>query len=240
MKKVCILLMTVLCLLLNTNSMIYAQNKSVTFSFPIKIKWGHGGLDREQKYELKLTGLQENIPMPKGSTKNQYIRKLSYPKDQNISKPIPDITYTRTGDYQYKLTLIRGDKTVIKNYYLHIQVLTQKNGELFLTTAIHKNKETGQKIMSIQFLDPEADEPWHDKKDHNKEESENKQKRREEYYDENKKKNKNNTNEEKQKERSTKSTKTGDEMKVEFYLMLSIISLGVILVIGCKKISDRK
>ena len=239
MKKICILLMTVLCLLFNANSMIYAQNKSVTFSFPIKIKWGHGGLDREQKYELKFKGLQEDIPMPKGSTKNQYIRKLSYPKDQKISKPIPDIIYTNPGDHEYKLTLLRRDKTVIKNYYLHIQVLTKGNGELFITTSIHKNQETGQKITSIQFLDPEADEPLHNKDQHSKEETEKKQ-RQDEYYDEHNKNNRNNKNEEQQKERSTRSTKTGDEMKIEFYLMLSIVSLGVILVVGCKKISDRK
>ena len=79
----------------------------------------------------------------------------------------------------------------------------------------------------------------HNKDQHSKEESEKKQ-RQDEYYDEHNKNNRNNKNEEQQKERSTRSTKTGDEMKIEFYLMLSIVSLGVILVVGCKKISDRK
>ena len=48
--------------MLNANNIIYGQTKALTFSFPINIKWGHSGLDKEQIYQLELKGLQEDQP----------------------------------------------------------------------------------------------------------------------------------------------------------------------------------
>ena len=121
----------------------YAAQHSVNFSLPLKFKWGHGGLVRGQKYKIKLKALQKNTPMPGKSQKEEYIERV---KEGETKEIFPSITYTSPGDYKYELELIRGRNKVLKKYYLHIQVLNQGNGELFVTTAIHKNTQAGAKV----------------------------------------------------------------------------------------------
>lgn len=225
---------TVICFMLNANNIIYGQTKTLTFSFPINIKWGHSGLDKEQTYKFELKGLQEDTPMPKGSIKNNYTTTIQYPK---TSKILPDIQYKKQGDYKYKLTLLREKNKVIKSYYIHNQVLNQKNGEITLITSIRKNQQTGSKITNIQFIDPGADEPYHDRDYNNEEHQSSSEKNSKEVNEQNEKNKKNQTN---QKGRITGSTKTGDERHIELYLCLCMISLGVILIMGSKKISRRK
>lgn len=235
-KKICMIFLTMICFMLNANSIIYAQNKPLTFSFPINIKWGHSGLDREQIYELELKGLQKDTPMPTGSVKNIYTKTILYPTKTN-SKILPDIQYQKQGNYEYKLTLRRGNNKTIKSYYLHIQVLNQKNGEKYLVASIRKGQQTGSKVTSIQFVDPGADEPYHDKDYKKKDHESSSEKTSKEVNEQNEKNKKNQKN---RKGRITGSTKTGDERHIELYLGLCVISLGVILIMGSKKISRRK
>lgn len=129
----------------------YAAQHSVNFSLPLKFKWGHGGLVRGQKYKIKLKALQKNTPMPGKSQKEEYIERV---KEGETKEIFPSITYTSPGDYKYELELIRGRNKVLKKYYLHIQVLNQGNGELFVTTAIHKKYTGRSKSNRNSFYGP--------------------------------------------------------------------------------------
>ena len=146
----------------------------------MKFKWGHGGLVRGQKYKIKLKALQKNTPMPGKSQKEEYIERV---KEGETKEIFPSITYTSPGDYKYELELIRGRNKVLKKYYLHIQVLNQGNGELFVTTAIHKNTQAGAKVTEIRFMDLVDDENLYDK-DHNSNSEHNKNERCDEYLNE--------------------------------------------------------
>lgn len=214
----------------------YAAQQPVNFSLPLKFKWGHGGLVRGQKYKVKLKALQEDTPMPGKSYKEEYEKII--PEDE-IKELLPVITYTSPGDYEYEIELIRGGHKVLKKYYLHIQVLNRENGELFLTTTIHKNTKTGAKVTEIRFMDLGDDENLYDK-DHSSSNQHTKNERDDEYL---KEKNKNRSDSETKSKTSKNSktkSRTGDDKKVEMYLWMSIISLGILLVIGCRKISDRR
>ena len=223
----------------NTKCTTYAAQQSVSFSLPLKFKWGHGGLVRGRKYKIKLKALQKNTPMPKNSQREEYIKAI--PEDE-VEEVLPPIIYTREGDYQYEIALIRGNHNILKKYYLHIQVLNRGNDELFVTAAIHKNTKTGQKITEIRFVDIGDDENLDEKKhDHYTHKSHSE--REDEYLKEKylkekylKEKQKNSSRSEvKTKKNSVTKSKTGDDSKVEMYLWMSIISLAIILWIGCKK-----
>lgn len=214
----------------------YVAQHSVNFSLPLKFKWGHGGLVRGQKYKIKLKALQKNTPMPGKSQKEEYIERV---KEGETKEIFPSITYTSPGDYKYKLELIRGRNKVLKKYYLHIQVLNQGNGELFVTTAIHKNTQVGAKVTEIRFIDLVDDENLYDK-DHNSNSEHNKNERCDEYLNEKNKNRSDSGTKTKTSESSKAKSRTGDDKKVEMYLWMSIISLGILLVIGCKKISGRR
>lgn len=240
MKKIFVILFTAVLFMININNSeyVYATQHTVAFSLPLKFKWGHSGLVRGQKYKVTLKALQENTPMPEKSLKKEYTKTVP----ENETKELfPPITYTRTGDYEYEIRLIRGSNIVLKTYYLHIQVLNQGNGELFITTTIHKNTKTGAKVTEIRFMDIGDDENLYDKdpKHNNHSSNESSHEREEEYLRE-KNKNHQSTSETKTSKSSITKSRTGDEKKVEMYLFLSIISLGIILVIGCKKISGRR
>lgn len=211
--------------LVNNSESVYATEQTISFSLPLKFKWGHGGLVRGRKYKVKLKALQENAPMPEKSQHEEYIKSVS---EDEIKELFPEIKYTGTGDYEYEIALIRGRYKVLKKYYLHIQVLNRGNGELFLTTAIHKNTESGVKVTEIRFMDLGDDENLYDK-DYNRSDHHRSSERDDEYL-----KQKNKTNSELQNKTSKNSTaksRTGDDKKVEMYLWMSIVSLGVLLVI---------
>lgn len=142
-------------------------------------------------------------------------------------------------EIKYELELIRGRNKVLKKYYLHIQVLNQGNGELFVTTAIHKNTQAGAKVTEIRFMDLVDDENLYDK-DHNSNSEHNKNERCDEYLNEKNKNRSDSGTKTKTSESSKAKSRTGDDKKVEMYLWMSIISLGILLVIGCKKISGRR
>lgn len=218
----------------NNSEFTYAAQQPVNFSLPLKFKWGHGGLVRGQKYKIRLKALQKNTPMPGKSEKEEYIKTV---KENETKETIPAITYTSPGDYRYKIELIRGNHKVLKQYYLHIQVLNQGNGKLFVTTAIHKNTQVGAKTAEIRFMDLGDDEHLYDK-NHNSSSNHNKNERYDEYLKE-KNKNKSDSGTKTSKNSIAKS-RTGDDKKVEMYLWMSIISLGILLVIGCRKISGRR
>ena len=55
---------------------IYASQQSISFSLPLRFKWGHGGLVRGQKYKVKLKALQENTPMPAKSKNKEYTKQV--------------------------------------------------------------------------------------------------------------------------------------------------------------------
>lgn len=215
---------------------IYASQQSISFSLPLRFKWGHGGLVRGQKYKVKLKALQENTPMPAKSKNKEYTKQVL---EDEIKESFPKITYTRPGDYEYEITLIRGSHKVLKKYYLHIQVLNRGNRELFLTTAIHKNTKTGAKVTDIRFMDLGDDENLYDK-DHNSNSHHSKSEREDEYLKEKNKNRSNSGSKTKTSKNSRTNSRTGDDRKVEMYLWMSIISLGILLVIGCKKISGRR
>lgn len=168
--------------------------------------------------------------------KEEYIERV---KEGETKEIFPSITYTSPGDYKYKLELIRGRNKVLKKYYLHIQVLNQGNGELFVTTAIHKNTQAGAKVTEIRFMDLVDDENLYDK-DHNSNSEHNKNERCDEYLNEKNKNRSDSGTKTKTSESSKAKSRTGDDKKVEMYLWMSIISLGILLVIGCKKISGRR
>lgn len=240
MKKIWIVFLTALCLTFGTGQSVQAKSQQVSFSFPIKIKWGSTGLVKGQKYRFVLKGLKHGTPMPKGAENEEYTIAVT---ENDRSEYIPKILYTHTGDYHYKLTLYRDKDIVIKVYYFHIQVLNGENGKLFLVTSIRKNSEAGQKIANLNFLDIGEDEPWKEeqkyhKHDHDQNRNKNSKNIKDKNYKEDHSKN-NGQSTQKQK-RITKNTRTGDDMKVEFYLFTSIISLGILLIIGCKKISHRE
>lgn len=233
-KKIWVIFFTIICVTFGAGQSVDAKSQQVTFSFPIKIKWGHSGLVKGQKYQFELKGLKPNTPMPKGSNNEEYTFSV---QEKDTMEYIPKITYKGTGDYQYKLTLYRDKNIVIKTYYFHIQVLNKGNGELFLVTSIRKNTQAGAKIAETNFLDIGEDKPWKEE-DHEKNKYDHKKdKNSHEISDKNKKKK---TNIKRKEERITKNARTGDEMKVEFYLFASIISLSVILIIGGLKISHRE
>lgn len=213
----------------------YAAQQSVSFSLPLKFKWGHGGLVRGQKYKIKLKALQKNTPMPENSQEEEYIKAV--PED-TIKEVFPPIIYTSPGDYKYEVELIRGDHNVLKKYYLHIQVLNRENGELFVTAAIHKNTQAGEKTTEIRFMDIGDDENLDEKKhDHNGHNSRKDHNERKEEYLKEKKKNGSGSEVKTNKNSVTKS-KTGDDKKVEMYLWMCIISLAMILWIGCRRMKD--
>lgn len=217
---------------------IYATERSINFSLPLKFKWGHSGLVRGQKYKVKLKALQENTPMPEKSQHEEYTKVV--PEDE-IKELFPAITYTSPGDYEYEVELIRGSHKVLKKYYLHIQILNRGNGELFLTTAIHKNTKAGAKVTEIRFMDLGDDENLYDK-DRSSSNYHSNSERDDEYLKEKNKNNRSSNSESKTKISKNSVTKgrTGDDKKVEMYLWMSIISLGMILIIGCKKITIGK
>lgn len=229
MKKIFVIVIAVFLFTLNVSNCesIYAAQQSVNFSLPLKFKWGHGGLVRGQKYEIKLKALQKNTPMPGKSKKEEYIKAV--PEDE-IKETIPTIVYTSPGDYQYEIGLIRGNHKVLKKYYLHIQVLNRGNGELFVTTAIHKNTRSGVKTAEIRFMDLGDDENLYEK-NHNHSNYNNENERKDEYL---KDKDRSRSKTKNRQDSITKS-RTGDNNKVEMYLWLSVVSLGILLVIGCKK-----
>lgn len=243
MKKVLIILITAFLFAVNTSNpkcTTYAAQQSVSFSLPLKFKWGHGGLVRGQKYKVKLKALQKNTPMPENSQTEEYVKAV--PED-TIKEVFPPIVYTNTGDYRYEIELIRGDHNVLKKYYLHIQVLNRGNDELSVTAAIHKNTQTGEKVTEIRFVDIGDDENLDEKK-HDHYTHKNYSEREDEYLKDkylkdkySKETNKNSSRSEvKTNKNSVIKSKTGDDSKVEMYLWMSIISLGIILLIGCKKL----
>ena len=236
MKKIFVIVITAFLFAINAGNLeyTYAAQHSVSFSLPLKFKWGHGGLVHGKKYKVRLKAMQKNTPMPEKSMGEEYIRSI--PNDE-IKELFPVIKYTRPGDHEYEIALIRGRHHVLKKYYLHIQVLNRGNGELFLTTAIHKNTKTGAKVTELRFMDLGNDENLYDK-DHNSSSDHSKNEREDEYL---KEKNKNKvSSESKSKKKTRKSSiaksKTGDSKKVGMYLCLSITSLGILLVIGRRKI----
>lgn len=238
MKKIFVILITAFLFAVNTvnSESAYAAQQSVSFSLPLNFKWGHGGLVRGQKYKIKLKALQKNTPMPGNSQKEEYIKEIP---ENTIKEVFPAITYTSPGDYRYEIELIRGDHSVLKKYYLHIQVLNRGNNELFITAAIHKNTQTGEKTTEIRFVDIGDDENLDEKKhDHNSHKNHSDSERKEEYLKE-KKKNGSRSEVKTNKSSVTKS-RTGDDKKVELYLWMSIISLAMILLIGCKKVNDSQ
>jgi hypothetical protein len=237
-KKIFVIVITAFLFAINAGNLeyTYAAQHSVNFSLPLKFKWGHGGLVRGQKYKIKLKALQKNTPMPGKSQKEEYIERV---KEGETKEIFPSITYTSPGDYKYELELIRGRNKVLKKYYLHIQVLNQGNGELFVTTAIHKNTQAGAKVTEIRFMDLVDDENLYDK-DHNSNSEHNKNERCDEYLNEKNKNRSDSGTKTKTSESSKAKSRTGDDKKVEMYLWMSIISLGILLVIGCKKISGRR
>ena len=239
MKKIWIVFLTALCLTFGTGQSVQAKSQQVSFSFPIKIKWGSTGLAKGQKYRFVLKGLKRGTPMPKGAKNEEYTIAVI---ENDRLEYIPKITYTHTGDYHYKLTLYRDKNIVIKVYYFHIQVLNRGNGELFLVTSIRKNSESGQKIANLNFLDIGEDEPWkEEQKYHKHDQDQNRDQNSKDIKDKNYKDQSKNKNQSAQKQkRTTKNMRTGDDMKVEFYLFTSIISLGILLIVGCKKISHRE
>lgn len=233
MKKIFVVVITAFLFAINAGNLeyTYAAQHFVSFSLPLKFKLGHGGLVRGQKYKIKLKALQKNTPMPGRTQKEEYIERV---KEGETKETVPSITYTCPGDYKYELELIRGRNKVLKKYYLHIQVLNQGNGELFVTTAIHKNTQAGAKVTEIRFMDLGDDENLYDK-DYNSNSHHSKSEREDEYL---KEKNKNRSDigsNTKNSKNSTTKSRTGDDKKVEMYLWMSIISLGILLVIGCRK-----
>ena len=56
MKKIFVVVITAFLFAINAGNLeyTYAAQHSVNFSFPLKFKWGHGGLVRGQKYKIKL------------------------------------------------------------------------------------------------------------------------------------------------------------------------------------------
>ena len=237
MKKIFIVWITAILFAFSINGpeSVYATEQSVSFSLPLKFKWGYGGLVRGQKYKVKLKALQKNTPMPEKSQHTEYTKTV--PEDE-IKELFPAILYTRTGDYEYEIELIRGKHKVLKTYYLHIQVLNRGNGELFLTTAIHKGTKMGAKVSEIHFWDLRDDENLYDK-DHNSSSHHSKSEREDEYLKAKNKDKSDSKSKIKTSKNSITKSKTGDDKKVEMYLWLSIISLGILLMIGSRKIRNE-
>jgi hypothetical protein len=72
-------------------------------------------------------------------------------------------------------------------------------------------------------------------KDHNSNSERSKNERYDEYLKEKNKNRSDSGTKTKTSESSKAKSRTGDDKKVEMYLWMSIISLGILLVIGCKK-----
>lgn len=220
------IIFTAVFLMINANSAVYASGQQVSFSLPLTFKWGYGGLVRGQKYKIKLTALKKNTPMPKGSQGSEYTKNIP---EGTTKETLPPIIYTSPGDYKYQIQLIRGNNIGLKKYHLHIQVLNRGNGTLYVVTAIRQNTESGKKVTDIRFVDIGDDENLYDK-DHNSssEDSSDSSDRSDEYLKD-RSNSKDSTDQSKSKN-SVTSGKTGDDKKVGFYLILSIVSLGLILI----------
>lgn len=228
MKKILMIILTAIFFMVSANGAVYASGQQVSFSLPLTFKWGYGGLVRGQTYKIKLTASKENTPMPKGSQGSEYTKNIP---EGTTKDTLPPITYTSTGDYEYKLQLIRGKNIGLKKYYLHVQVLNRGHGELYIVTAIRQNTETGKKVTEVKFVDIGDDENLIDK-DHNSssEDSSDSSDRSDEYLKD-RSNSKDDQNESKSKN-SVRSGRTGDDKKVGLYLVLSIVSLSLILIMG--------
>lgn len=219
------IIFTAVFLMINANSAVYASGQQVSFSLPLTFKWGYGGLVRGQKYKIKLTALKKNTPMPKGSQGSEYTKNIP---EGTTKETLPPIIYTSPGDYKYQIQLIRGNNIGLKKYHLHIQVLNRGNGTLYVVTAIRQNTESGKKVTDIRFVDIGDDENFYDK-DHNSS-SEDSSDRSDEYL----KDRSNAKDDQNQSKNSVTRGKTGDDKKVGFYLVLSIVSLSMILIMGSR------
>lgn len=210
MKKICVALLVSVFFMIHGVFGVFG-NTSVGFSLPFSYQWGSGGLVRGLKYQVRLNTSQSEAPMPKGSSNRQYIMELS---EKETKASLPEIVYTQPGDYKYDVQLVRGNQRIVQSYHIYIQVLRQKNGNLSIVQTI--GNEKGKKVISITFKDPAVVKPGNDHGKDNKK-----------YNVKHDKK-----NDRKNSGKSSKTVKTGDDRSVEFYLMVCVVSLFMLLLIG--------
>ena len=214
MKKICVALLVSVFFMIHGVFGVFG-NTSVGFSLPFSYQWGSGGLIRGLKYQVRLNTSQSEVPMPKGSSNRQYIMELS---EKETKASLPEIVYTQPGDYKYDVQLVRGNQRIVQSYHIHIQVLRQKNGNLSIVQTI--GNEKGKKVISITFKDPAVVKPGNDHGKDNKKDNK-------KYNVKHDKK-----NDRKNSGKSSKTVKTGDDRSVEFYLMVCVVSLFMLLLIG--------
>lgn len=214
MKKICVALLVSVFFMIHGVFGVFG-NTSVGFSLPFSYQWGSGGLIRGLKYQVRLNTSQSEAPMPKGSSNRQYIMELS---EKETKASLPEIVYTQPGDYKYDVQLVRGNQRIVQSYHIHIQVLRQKNGNLSIVQTI--GNEKGKKVISITFKDPAVVKPGNDHGKDNKKDNK-------KYNVKHDKK-----NDRKNSGKSSKTVKTGDDRSVEFYLMVCVVSLFMLLLIG--------
>lgn len=210
MKKICVALLVSVFFMIHGVFGVFG-NTSVGFSLPFSYQWGSGGLIRGLKYQVRLNTSQSEAPMPKGSSNRQYIMELS---EKETKASLPEIVYTQPGDYKYDVQLVRENQRIVQSYHIHIQVLRQKNGNLSIVQTI--GNEKGKKVISITFKDPAVVKPGNNHGKDNKKYN----------VKHDKKNNRKNSG------KSSKTVKTGDDRSVEFYLMVCVVSLFMLLLIG--------
>lgn len=223
MKKICVALLVAVFFMIHGVFGVFG-NTSVGFSLPFSYQWGSGGLVRGLKYQVCLNTSQSEAPMPKGSSNRQYIMELS---EKETKASLPEIVYTQPGDYKYDVQLVRENQRIVQSYHIHIQVLRQKNGNLSIVQTI--GNEKGKKVISITFKDPAVVKPGNNhgkdnKKDNKKYNVKHNSKHHNIKHDK--------KNDRKNSGKSSKTVKTGDDRSVEFYLMVCVVSLFMLLLIG--------
>ena len=149
MKKCRFLAAIMLGILLCAASTVYGAAGNI-LELPLAVSWGEGGLRPGTSYQLTLEATEEGTPMPEGSG-DTYTMQL----DETVKNTdLPGIVYQEPGDYWYILKLQRTDETVVDTYYIHVMAINEDNGNLSVTTSIHKNKINGMKTDQITFHDP--------------------------------------------------------------------------------------
>lgn len=123
----------------------------IDVAVPVTVKVTGAAPTPDETYTVRLEPLEDGMPMP-GETADH--------EDLTITgagtKSFPDITFTRVGEYTYKVTQLAGqnskghyDSTV---YYLRITIVNAENGGFDSYVSAHTDKEMLNKTEAIAFV----------------------------------------------------------------------------------------
>lgn len=146
-------ILPMLAMLFMMSATVYASSESAAVQIPIKqiftVKQGavpNGG----DVFYYKLTPLQADSPLPEGSKDGTYSFSM---KDAQEGK-LPEITYTRVGEYEYQIQQVTAQEKEgygydKKTYTVAVSIRArEENG--FVADLILKN-EAGEKVETVLF-----------------------------------------------------------------------------------------